>query len=511
MKLKAPFLLGIDIGTSSAKTVLCDVNGNKISSSSAEYLIYYPRPTWAQENPDDWWNATKKIIKQTIKEANVESEDIVGISVSGMAPNCVPVDKDCKPIRPAILWIDRRSTKEVEWLNKNIGKKEIEKICGNTTDTYFGGPKWLWFKNNEPELYKKTWKILQTHSYIIFQLTGEIVTDYSQAGLCTPFFDLKNKCWSEEICKATGISMDLLPEIHSSYEIIGKITDKAAKETGLKEGTPVVTGAGDFACATLGCGVAGSIGESAQMLGTAGNILVPVGKKFNPDERLLNTVYVNGDYLMLGSIFAGGIVKWFTNEFVFQKKFGKNENIYDLLSKKAQEIPAGSNGLILLPYFMGERTPIWNPYARGVYVGLTPSHNRIHMYRALLEGVAYAFRHMTDIIKERGIDVKSIISSNGGSKSNLWRQIFADVLNIPISYIKDSGGTLIGDIILAGIGTGYIKNFDIAKKWFKINEVSRPNKRNHKIYSGYYKIYKDVYEHLKQDFVNLYDLSVNIR
>ncbi len=505
VKYSTPYFLGCDIGTSATKTVIYDFEGRALGSSSMEYPTLYPKPTWAEEDPEWWWKATWTTIRESIQKAGIGGADIEAICISGLAPECTPIDRKGKPLRNAILWIDRRATEECRWIENHVGLDKVHEICGNTLDPYFGGPKWLWFKNHEPNLYKKTWKILQGHSYSIFKLTGEVVTDYSHGGLCSPNFDLRRKEWSEEICETMEIPIDKLPKLHPSDELIGEVTSEAASKTLLKKGTPVVTGGGDFACSTLGCGVI-TVGEAAQMLGTAGNILIPLGKTIKPDPRLINTVHVTGEYLTLGSIFAGGLVRWFRDHLGSPEiMVGRDKGVspYVLLDEQAEKVPPGSEGLIVLPYFMGERTPIWDPYARGVFLGLTTYHTRIHVYRAILEGIAYAFRHMIEIAEKTGVRIENIVSVNGGAKSKLWRQIFADVLGVPISFIAASGGAPMGDAVLAGIGSGYFKDVSVIRKWLEVTDKNEPNERVHETYLKCYEIYRRTYEHLKHDFRDL--------
>jgi len=504
-----PYILVADLGTSATKAGVFTLEGKELASATVEYPAAYPQPTWAEQDANLWWEAALSSIKESLEKARVKPNAVKAVSISGQAPSCLPIDSDGKPLRPAIIWIDRRATKEVEWIAEEIGADEVRQVSGNYIDGYFGGPKWLWFKNNEPELFKQTWKIMQAHGYVIFKLTGEVVTDYSHAGLCSPCFDLQKKEWSEEICKTMGIPLSMLPELAPSYEVVGKINPEGAKLSGLAEGTPVVTGGGDFACATLGCGVI-DVGQAAQMLGTAGNLLVPVGETIDPDPRLLNTVHLTGDYLMLGSMYAGGVLQWFRDqlgelEIEKGKKVGRSS--YQLLDEKAEGIPPGSEGLILLPYLMGERTPIWDPYARGVYIGLTPYHTRAHMYRAALEGVAFGFRHMAEIIEQQDVRILEVIAVNGGAKSSLWRQIFADVLNARIDYYVGGAATLLGDVALAGLGAGYFKDLSVVREWQEILESQAPDPSSHQLYAEYYDIYREMYEQLKDQFRKLVELG----
>lgn len=504
-----PFILAVDLGTTAAKAGVYTLDGQELGTATAEYPTTYPHPTWAEQDPRHWWEAAIATIRGSIEQAQVRPEAVKVVSISGQAPSCVAVDGQGNPLRPAILWIDRRATEEVNWIAEHIGADTVHRISGNYIDGYFGGPKWLWFRNKEPELFKRTWKILQAHSYVIFKLSGAVVTDFSHAGLCSPCFDLRRKEWSQEMCEALGIPISMLPELAPSHQVIGKVHAEGARASGLAAGTPLVTGGGDFACATLGCGVI-EVGQAAQMLGTAGNLLVPMGKTLEPDPRLLNTIHVTGDYLTLGSVYAGGVIRWFRDqlgepEVAEGKKL--NKSAYRLLDEKAAKIPPGAEGLIFLPYLMGERTPIWDPYARGVYMGLTPYHTRAHMYRAALEGVAFAFRHMVEIIEQQGVRIEEVIAVNGGAKSALWRQIFADVLGARIHYYAGGLATLLGDVVLAGVGAGYFSSFDVVKQWQEIVETQEPNPLVGDLYARYYALYRRVYQQLKEQFRELVELG----
>jgi len=499
---KGPCLLAVDLGTSAAKAGVYGIDGQEQGASTAEYPTAYPRPTWAEQDPELWWDAALTTIRSCLEQARIRPEQVTGVSISGQAPSCVAVDAKGRPLRPAIIWIDRRATEEVDWIAQHIGVEAVRQVSGNTIDGYFGGPKWLWFRSNEPELFGRTWKILQAHSYVIFKLCGEVVTDFSQAGLCSPCFDLAKREWSADMCGALGIPISMLPELAPSHQVIGQVHAGGARASGLAVGTPIVAGGGDFACATLGCGVI-DVGQAAQMLGTAGNLLVPMGQTLDPDPRLLNTLHVTGDYLTLGSIYAGGVIQWFRDQLgqpEMAEARATGTSAYRLLDEHAAQVAAGAEGLILLPYLMGERTPIWDPHARGVYVGLTPYHTRAHMYRAALEGVAFGFRHMAEIIEQQGVEIGEIIAVNGGSRSPLWRQIFADVLNARIKHYVGGAATLLGDVILAGIGAGFFSDFGIAREWQQIVEIEEPNPAANRLYGQVYRIYRQIYEQLKDQF-----------
>lgn len=501
--------MAVDIGTSATKAGVYDLNGQGLGEALVAYPLAHPQPNWAEQNADDWWRAAVDSIRGALAQTSVPAHEVKAVSISGQATTCLPIDHQGNPLRPAIIWIDRRATTEVAWLMENIGTERIQRLSGNTIDGSFGGLKWLWFRNNEPELFSRTWKIMQANGYIIFKLTGEVVTDRSQAAMCAPFFDLQQKQWSREMCDILDFPFDLLPELAPSTEVVGQVHAEGAAATGLAVGTPIVAGAGDYACATLGCGVT-EVGQVAQMLGTAGNLLIPMGNTIAPDPRLFNIMHLDGAYLTAGSIFAGGVLQWFRDqlgqpEVITGAQAGKSA--YQMLDEKAANIAPGADGLLLLPYFMGERAPLWDPHARGVYFGLSPYHTRAHMYRAALEGVAYGFRHMAEIIKLQGVEIKHVIAGDGGAKSRVWRQIFADVLNARIDYYAGGSATLLGVVALAGVGVGLFDDLSVVKQWQFIVDTTEPDVARHELYTKYYEIYRRVYEQLKDQFKQLVALG----
>jgi len=339
--------LSVDIGSASTKAALYNPDGMLCASHSVEYDVHYPRPGWAEQDPKSWWDATRQCCQRIVGE--LAGQQIEAISVSGQTPGCVPIDRKGNPLRQAILWMDRRAVPQAERLRSRLGIETAIQISGNTLDSYFGGLKWMWFRENEPQLYDATWKFLQANNYITYRLVGDVATDPSQAGLCSPCFNLRARDWDGFACEVMGIEPAKLPRISRSTDIIGLVSRVASSETGLPEGTPVICGGADFACACLGAGAI-ERGSAAMMLGTSGNLLVPGCDKTDP--RLLNTIHVNGETLSLGAVLAGGAVKWFTH------MLNTNEpDLFKLLDKEASQTPPGADGLVFLPYLMGERTP----------------------------------------------------------------------------------------------------------------------------------------------------------
>lgn len=500
MNGEGAYLLCSDIGTSSVKTKLYNLEGEVIGGVRGEYKPNYPRPGWVEVHPGIIWKIFQASVRRLLKSARVNVEDVEGISISGMTPSCLPVDRSGDPLRSALIWCDSRAVGECSRIRDSVGLETVHKISGNTLSPYFGGPKWLWFRDNEPKLFHETWKLLQCNSYIVYRLTGEAVIDYSQAGLCAPFFDIRGKSWSYEVCGALGFDMDVLPDILSSFQVVGE-TLASCRSLGLKKGIPVVAGGGDFACSALGCGVF-QVGEACQMLGTAGDFIIPTrGERFDP--RLVNTIHVDGNPVSFGNVLAGGVISWFRD---LLTPFRKGKGIdFQFLEGGAEKIPPGSEGLVVLPQLIGGVAPEWDLHRRGVIFGISTSHGPFHIYRAILEGVAYALRYILEIAVEAGVEVKSVVAVDGGAKSRLWRRILADVMNLPLIYYVSGGDATMGDAALAAKGLGRINGFHAVKDWLGKAEVDEPDPRVHEEYLSYYQLYRGVYEHLGGDFKRLFE------
>lgn len=501
------YLIGTDIGTSGTKTILMDTDGNLIAQDSQEHDILTPKPLWAEQWPDVWVKAAKDTIRNTVIKSKIDPKDIKGICISGLyGGSGIPLDANMNPVRPCLIWMDRRAGKECEWIRKNIDQDKLKRITHNGVDPYYGYTKILWIKNNEPENWAKTKLFLPPNSYAIYKLTGKVATDYSSAGNIGGIFDMNTHTWSNELMEDMGIPFSMMPEqIVESSDIVGGLTSEAAKELGLLPDTPVCAGGIDCGAANVGMGIldpgiyAAAIGSS--MCGALISDAQVPGKDLIIWPYLYNAKKLS--YNFAGAATAGAIVKWFRNniadlEFAEEKRGG--ENAYDVLNREAEKLPAGSQGLVVLPYFMGERAPLWDPNAKGAIFGLSLAHTKYHIYRAFLEAVAYSLRHaMKSTSKDLG---EYIVIAGGVTKSKLWKQIFADVTGYPVVCPKHEVEANMGDVILAGIGTGTLTYNDV-KKWQIFNEKIMPDPLNQKIYNKYYNIYRSLYEHTKEDMANL--------
>lgn len=506
------FLLGLDIGTMGSKGVIINRDGEVVSDFFMEHDINILRPGWVEQDPEKcYWGDFKTIVDVLLKRSRIDPGNIVAVGISSLAPDAAPIDSDGNPIRPCIIYMDRRAQAECQWVKDEIGEEKIHRITGNAVDPYFAGYKILWYMRNEPENYKRTWKILNADKYVIYKLTENPIIDYTNAVIFAPFFDFLKKSWSDEVINKLGFDKDKLPDAYEPSAVVGEITSKAAKETGLAEGTPVIAGAPDAMQSFLSVGGT-EPGDSVFMYGTTGCWGL-ITDKPNLDPRLVNSYYaVPGTYISVaGMIAVGALVRWFRDQFGAYEKQVENMtgvSAYKLLDLQAEKIPPGSDGLVVLPYFMGERTPIWDPKARGIIFGLTLFHTRAHIYRALLEAAGYGLKHHMDIALSMGLKFKRLVAVNGGAKSRLWRQIVTDIVNFPQEYVSKVLGAPYGDAFLAGVGVGLYKDVNEIRNMVKIDEVTHPDPKASEIYSRLYEVYMKLYEDTKEEAWKVSEISM---
>ncbi len=433
-------LLGLDLGTHSAKGCAFDGDGHVLATAEIPYRHDAPARGEAEMDPERWWDATREILKSLTRAPAVRSVEAIGIT--GQAPTVILVDDDGRALRPAILWLDVRSTTEA---------REV------AVHAYYGGPKLAWLRRHEPDILSRTATILQSHSFPVMRLTGARATDFSSAALWAPLYDARPRAWSKTACERVGIAPSLLPALRPAHAVAGTVTASAARETGVAEGTPVVVGGADFAASTLAAGVI-EPGEACLMLGTSGNLIAPLAEP-GFDTRLINSHHVGCDRaLTLGATLSGAVQEWF-------RRVAAPDMPYETLDAEATAVPAGAGGLTLLPYLQGERTPYWDADARGTFLGLTLAHGRGHLYRAVLEGVAVSFRHCADVVRDSGVTLREVIVVDGGARSALWRQIIADALGVPLFYVPDAAGAPAGAAVLAGLGSGALASVAVARRW----------------------------------------------
>ncbi len=495
------YLLGIDIGTSACKTAIFNRQGEVIASSSEEYQVFYPKPGYAEQNPDDWWEAVCKSIKAVLTKAGIDNRDIAAVGVDGQSWSAVAIDKEGKVLINTPIWMDTRSDAICRRLNNELGADVVFNLAGNSLQSSYTTAKILWYKEELPDMYKHVYKILQSNSFIVYRLTGVLSQDKSQ-GYGLHCFDMHTGEWSEDMCSRLGIPTGFLPDIYECHQVVGNVTKAAAGQCGLAAGTPVVAGGLDAACGTLGAGVIHPR-QTQEQGGQAGGMSICLDK-YSADPRLILSYHVVPRLWLLqgGTTGGGGVMRWIEKEFADlereeAKSLGKSS--LALLDDAAAKVNPGSDGLIFLPYMAGERSPIWDVNAKGVYFGLDYSKTKAHLVRAAMEGVAYSLRHNLEVAKAAGAEVKVLRAMGGAANSILWTQIKADITGLPIVAVASDTATTLGAAILAGVGVGYYSDFDEAVKLtVRVKRQHEANSRNREIYDKGYKTYLKLYNNLKE-------------
>jgi xylulokinase len=500
-----PLLIGIDVGTSGTKTLLIDETGRVMGRSVAEYSLYSPRPLWSEQDPGDWWKATCCTIRQVLQDSGADPRDIRGVGLSGQMHGAVFLDDRDLVLRPAILWNDQRTQAECEWITQTVGREKVVDLTSNPVLTGFTAPKIAWLRNNEPEIFARVRKVLLPKDYIRLKLTGEYATEVSDAS-GTSLFNVKERRWSEEMLDGCGFPREWMPACFESQEVSGKVTPEASALTGLTEGTPVVGGGGDQAAGAVGNGIV-ETGIVSSTVGTSGVVFAfsdtPI---VDPGLRLHTFCHaVPGKWHLMGVMLsAGGSLQWYRDAFCQPEKVvagALGRDPYELICGEAAKAPAGSEGLLFLPYLTGERTPYPDPHARGVFFGITRRSDRSHFARAVLEGVAYGLRDSFEIMKEMGLPIREVRASGGGARSPVWRQIQTDVTGFPHVTINVDEGPALGVALLAGAGTGVYPSVEEACRAVIQVETATDACSVHRVaYDRFYDVYRSLYPGLKAAF-----------
>ena len=492
--MSAPtFLLGVDVSTTATKALLLDEKGTVVAIASSPHTLSTPQPLWSEQKPEEWWQATSASIRSVLQQAGLGGEAVAAVGLTGQMHGLVLLDDSGQVLRPAILWNDQRTAKQCDDIRKRLGKDRLIQITGNDALTGFTAPKVLWVQQNEPEVYAKARHILLPKDYVRFRLTGEFAMDKAD-GSGTILFDLKTRDWSTEVLTALDIPAGWLPATFEGPEFTGKIIPEAAAQTGLRPGTPVVAGGGDQAAQAVGVGAV-EPGVVALSVGTSGVVFAPTSSALiEPEGRLHAFCHaVPGMWHLMGVMLsAAGSLQWYRDTLAPGVSFN------DLL-KEAESVPAGSEGLLFLPYLSGERTPYSDPLARAAWVGLTLRHGRGHMTRAILEGVALGLKDIFTLILNAGLgDIRQVRASGGGTRSTLWRQIFASVLDTDLVMVNTSEGAAFGAALLAGVGTATWKDIPSAcSAAVKFTGSTRPDPAQVETYRKAYPLYRALYPALK--------------
>lgn len=492
-------LLGIDIGTSSCKAAAFRRDGSVAAQANRGYAVSHPRPGWAEQNPDDWWSAVCAAIRELF-EKGVDAGGIRGIGVDGQSWSAVAVDRSGRVLCNTPIWMDTRAQAICEDLKNHFSEERLFRVSGNPVQPMYTMPKVLWYRQNRPEVYRSTYKILQSNGFIVNRLTGIVTQDPSQ-GYGWNCYDITRGAWDAGLCREMGVDPALLPEIVPCHAAVGGVTAPAAEQTGLREGTPVVAGGLDAACGTLGVGVIHS-GETQEQGGQAGGMSICTDTCGMDPRLILSAHVVPGRWLLQGgTVGGGGAVNWFEREFcAAERSWAKEKGSSSLaeMDAAAGEVPAGSEGLVFLPYLSGERSPVWDPDAKGVFYGIDFSKTRAHFARAVMEGVAYSVRHNLEVAEQAGAHAETLRAMGGAANSRLWMQIKADVTGKRIEVPSADTATALGAAVLAGVGAGVYADFEEAVgSTVTVRREFTPDPANAEAYSRGYAVYRGLYESLK--------------
>ena len=483
------YLLGVDIGTSACKVAVFDTDGTVAAQGHGEYPVFYPHPGWAEQRPEDWWNSVCGTIRSVIEQSGIQPGEIAGVGVDGQSWSAVAVDAEGDVLCNTPIWTDTRARGECGEILERVPEDTLFKLCGNPIEPSYTLPKILWYKNNTPDVYRKARYILQSNSFIVFKLTNEITQDVSQGyGLCC--FDMRLGRWDRDITAALGVRPELLPPIFPCHQIVGRVTHTAAKLTGLREGTPVAAGGLDAACGTLGAGVIGP-GQTQEQGGQAGGMSLCIDRYAADPRLILGWHVVPGRWLLQGGTTGGGgALKWLRDTVSPELNFGQMDDL-------AGSVPPGSDGVLFLPYMAGERSPIWNPSASGVFFGLNYAKTRAHLIRAVMEGVGFALRHNLEVAQKAGANAGMLRSVGGSANSRVWTQLKADITGHGIEVPASDTATTLGAAILAGVGSGVYASFqDACKRTVRVVRAHTPNDDVKALYDRQYQAYRELYDRL---------------
>ena len=508
-----PHLLGIDIGTSGTKTLICDEDGKVLATAMAEHPISSPKPGWSEQNPEDWWQATAAATRAVLKKAKLKPADVGAVGLSGQMHGSVFLGDSTKALRPALLWNDQRTQAQCDEITQKAGGREaLIDLVANPALTGFTAPKILWVREHEPKVYDRTKHILLPKDYIRFRMTGEYATEVSDAS-GTLLLDVSGRTWSDRLLELLDIDRALMPRLHESYEVTGTLHEEGAQALGLRAGTPVVGGGGDQAAGAVGNGIVAP-GVVSATLGTSGVVFAHSDQPTKDPGGRVHTMChaVPGKWCVFGCMLsAGGSFQWLRNqlgaaEMAAAKKKGVDP--YELLVAEAAAAPAGSEGLFFLPYLTGERCPHPDPNARGGWIGLTARSTRAMLIRSLLEGVTFGMRDALEIMKGMNIPISQVRASGGGARSAFWRQLQADIYQQPLVLTNATEGPAYGVALLAGVGTGVWKSVEEAcKSSIRQTEKVAPKKKAVAEYDRFYGVYRKLYFDLKDRFSEMAALA----
>ena len=489
------YVIGLDIGTSSSKAIIVDVSNHQILASAVcEHELLIPKPLWAEQWPEGWLKSSYQVIKECTQKAKVNAKEVKAIAISSLyGGSGVPVGKDMEPVAPCLIWMDRRAEAEVQWVKDNIDLDKLFDITGNYVNSYYGYAKMLWFKKNQPDIWKKIRYFVPPNNYIAYKMTGNLAVDLSSAANIGGIYDINTHTWSEEMLQVLGIPRELCPDnLVECSDIVGGLLPKVAEELGLTTETLVIAGGIDAPVATFASGVLQKSDHVAMMgTSTCWGFLTEKSKLVRDMVSMPYVINCKKEiYSFGGASTSGALVNW------FRQNFGETD--YTQLEQYIKTTPAGAEGLLVLPYFMGERSPIWDAYASGVFFGLGLHHKKEHIYRAILESVAFSLRHNIELAQSQQVKLsEDLIVVGGTSKSDGWLQIISDITNRPVKIIKEDVEAPLGDAVLAALGAGLISDVNIVKQWGTLELKAQPSSKNQKLYDDMFGFYKQLYMNTK--------------
>ncbi|MCL4297374.1 MAG: xylulokinase [Anaerolineae bacterium] len=495
------FILAHDLGTTGNKATLYNTEGRLVSSAFAGYGVEYAHSGWAEQNPEDWWQAVCISTQKLLQQARVGPADIACLVFSGQMMGCVPLDKSARPLRNAIIWADQRAVAQERWLSERVTPAEMYRITGHRLSASYTVCKILWLRDHQPDIYRATYKFVQAKDALVARLTGEFVTDHSDAS-STNLYHLEGGDWSGRILEATQLGPDQLPALRRSIDVVGQVRTEVADEVGLAPGTPVVMGAGDGLCAAAGAGVVAE-GDAFNYVGSSSWIALATQKPiYDPEYKTFSFAHlVPGMFSPCGTMQAAGASYQWTRDQLCsaetQAAAALGLSPYELMNLSAEQSPAGARGLLFLPYLLGERSPRWNPRARGGFVGLTVRHRRADMVRATLEGITLNLRVILDAFTGQGAHIEAMRVIGGGARGRFWNKIMADVYGLPVHRLAIlEEATSMGAALAGGVGVGLYPDFSMAKTMNEVVEVIEPDPTTRLTYEKLYPIFEATYHAL---------------
>lgn len=502
--MRGHLTLGIDIGTTNVKAAILDTNtGKLVAFGSKEHPLFHPFPGWAEQEAGNYWSAVVSAIRQCLDQGRF-ADDIAAVALSGLVGVTLPVNDQGRPLRPAMIWMDARSEPECEDIRTRVGEAAINRNNGNRIAPWFIDPKALWIKRHEPHIFSAIHKFLSPSGYCTFRMCGNFTMNTGDAGLAYAY-EYQKESWNEGIANAIGIPLEMFPRLYRSHELVGEVTRQAAEETGLRAGTLVAAGGTDISSAALGVGVT-KAGQAYYSMGTGSNlgIMIPTEQRVE-EYRILKWPHVLPGLTMFDGpmAFTGASLKWFRDQFgdsEWRLAERMGQNVFDLFTAQAMQVPPCSDGLLYLPYLGNTLSPNWHSNATGAFFGIRPTTTRSHFIRALIEGVAFDLYSNIRIAREAGVAVDGLILNGGPTKSRFWNQITANVVNVPL-HVPDIGEAApIGDAILAGTAAGiYSSPVEPLDRIVRIKETIDPDPKLHERYRAFFDIWSSFYEHVRGD------------